>query len=62
MDDVFSKLVETVPEVTKREEECHSLEDEAARIVSHQGGPSLMQVRRGKICFRRSPVIREEGH
>lgn len=62
MDDVFSKLVETVPEATKREEECHSFEDETARIVSHQGDPSLMQVRRGKICCRRNPAILVEGH
>lgn len=52
MDNVFSKLVETVPEVTKREEECHSLEDETARIVSHQGGSSLMQVSRENVSGR----------
>lgn len=42
--DVFSKLVEAVPEVAKREEECRLVEDETEKMLSRRGGIDHLQV------------------
>lgn len=43
--DVFSKVVEAVPEVARREEECRLVEDETEKSLSRLGGIDHLQVR-----------------
>lgn len=62
LDDLFSKLVEAVSEVGKREEECRVVEKETDRLLRWQGGTTRLEVRwmivgvgyerEGYCCFR----------
>lgn len=45
LDDLFSKLVEAVSEVGKREEECRVVEKETDRLLRWQGGTTRLEVR-----------------
>lgn len=44
--DVFSKVVEAVSEVARREEECRLVEDETEKMLSRRGGIDHLQVKR----------------
>ena len=45
LDVLFSKLVEAVSEVGKREEECRVVEKETDRLLRWQGGTTRLEVR-----------------
>lgn len=51
---MFSKVVDALSEVGKREEECRLVEDETEKMLSHRGGADYLQVWFGRKieCFR----------
>lgn len=55
--DVFSKVVEAVSEVARREEECRLVEDETEKLLSRRGGINHLQVRVRYRLWRASVAI-----